>query len=132
MKSSGSLSFFKPEIATDVEKYDRFCRLLQAAEEMNCDVYTEVRKTRSMIFEFKYNEMANQVAFKNRISFSRASIDSFITTNPPVLSDDKTLMNQYVELVRSRFIRIYNVAYSDSLLKQADILLDELEKTYKQ
>jgi hypothetical protein len=132
MKSSGSLSFFKPEIATDVEKYDRFCRLLQAAEEMNGDVYTEVRKTRSMIFEFKYNEMANQVAFKNRISFSQASIDSFIATNPPLLSDDKTLMNQYVELVRSRFIRIYNVAYSDSLLKQADIVLNELEKTYKQ
>ncbi len=130
MKSSGSLSFFKPVIATDVTKYDRFCRLLQATDEMNRDVYTEVRKTRSMIFEFKYNEIANQIAQRSRIAFSQASIDSFIATNPPLLSYDKTLFNEYVELVRSRFIRNYNVAYSDSLIKQANIVLNELHKEY--
>jgi hypothetical protein len=130
MKSSGSLSFFKPAIATDVAKYDRFCRSLQATDEMNRDVYTEVRKTRSMIFEFKYNEVANQIAQRSRIAFSQASIDSFIATNPPLLSYDKTLFNEYVELVRSRFIRNYNVAYSDSLIKQANIVLNELHKEY--
>lgn len=130
MKSSGSLSFFKPAIATDVAKYDRFCRLLQAADEMNRDVYTEVRKTRSMIFEFKYNEMANQVAQRSKLAFSQASIDSFIATNPPLLSYDKTLFNEYVELVRSRFIRNSNVAYSDSLIKQANIVLTELNNEY--
>lgn len=130
MKSSGSLSFFKPEIAIDVEKYDRLCRLLQAAEDMNRDVYAEVRKIRAMIFEFKYNEMANHVTIKNRISFSQALIDSFIAINPPLLSYDKTLMNQYVELVRSRFIRGINVAYSDSLLNQANVVLSALKKEY--
>jgi hypothetical protein len=131
MKSSGSLSFFKPALATDVEKYDRLCRLLQASDEMNRDIYAEVRKTRSLIFEFKYNEMANQVAQRNKITFSQASIDSFIATKPPLLSRDKTLLNQYVELVRSRFMQTYNVAYSDSLLKQANTVLNELQKEYK-
>jgi hypothetical protein len=131
MKSSGSLLFFEPSIATDVAKYDRFCRLLQATDEMNRDIYTEVRKARSFIFEFKYNEMANQVAQRNRTVFSQASIDSFIATNPPLLSYDKTLFNEYVELVRSRFIRTYNVAYSDSLIKQANVVLKELQEEYK-
>lgn len=131
MKSSGSLSFYKPEIATNVEKYDRLCRSLQAIDDMNRDVYTDVRKTRAQIFEFKYNEMANDVAQKNGFVPNQARIDSFINTNPPLLSYDKTLFNEYVELVRSRFIRIYNVAYSDSLLKQANLVLRELQKEYK-
>ena len=83
-----------------------------------------------MIFEFKYNEAANQVTQRNRTAFSQARIDSFIATNPPLLSYDKTLLNEYVELVRSRFIRGYNVAISDSLLKQAKVVLDELNKEY--
>ena len=131
MKSSGSISFFKPELATDVVKYDRLCRLLQTSEEMNRDIYAEVRKTRSLIFDFKYNEMANQISQKNKKTFSQAAIDSFISANPPLLSHDKTLFNEYIELVRSRFIRTSNVAYSDSLLKQANIVLDDLNKEYK-
>jgi hypothetical protein len=130
MKSSGSLSFFKPEIATNIEKYDRLCRSLQAIDELNHDIYTEVRKIRAQIFDFKYNEIANQITQKNRISFSQVSIDSFIATNPPLLSYDQTLMNQYVEMVRSRFIRTFDVAYSDSLLKQANIVLAELKNEF--
>ncbi len=130
MKSSGALSYFKTNIATDVAKYDRWCRQLQSTEEMDNNVYTEVRKARAKIFEYKYNEMANDVAQKNSVVFNQASIDSFMNTNPPLLSYDKTLFNEYAELVRSRFIRNYNVAYSDSLLKQANIVLDELNKEY--
>jgi hypothetical protein len=130
MKSSGSLAFFNPETTIDIEKYDRFCRSLQASDDMNRDIYTEVRKTRAMIFDFKYNEIANRLSQKNRIAYNQTSIDSFIATNPPLLSNDKVLFNQYVELVRSRFLRIYNVAISDSLLKQANIVLDDLNKNY--
>ena len=111
MKSSGSLTYFKTNIATDVAKYDRWCRLLQSTEEMDNNVYTEVRKARAMIFEFKYNEMANDVAQKNGFFLNQARIDSFINPNPPLLSYDKTLFNEYVTLVRSRFIRTSNVAY---------------------
>jgi hypothetical protein len=129
MKSSGSLSFFKPEIATNIEKYDRLCRVLQSIDDMNRNIYTEVRKTRAQIFDFRYNEIANEIS--HRTLFRQAAIDSFMATNPPLLSNDKILMNQYVELVRSRFIRTSNVAYSDSLLKQANVVLSELHKEYK-
>ncbi len=131
MRNSGSLSFFKPALATDVAKYDRLCRVMQTNDQMNGDVYTEVRKTRSMIFDFKYNEMANQVVQKNKISYSQTRLDSFINTNPPLLTYDKTVFNQYVELVRSRFLNS-NVAFADSLLNQATRLLDELNKEYNQ
>ena len=75
--------------------------------------------------------MANQITQANRIAFSQARIDSFIASDPPLLSHDKVLFNQYVELVRSRFIRLFNVAYSDSLLKQANIVLGDLNKDYQ-
>jgi len=131
MKSSGSLSFFKPALAIDIAKYDRLCRLMQTNDQMNGDVYTEVRKTRSMIFDFRYNEMANQVVQKNKISYSQARLDSFMNSNPPLLTHDKSVFNQYVELVRSRFLNS-NVAFADSLLNQATLLLDELNKEYNQ
>ena len=131
MKNSGAIELFKTQTAIDVEKYDRFCRSLQRIEEMNDNIYTEVRKVRAQIFQFKYNEMANQVFQQNRKTFSQSRLDSFIASNPPLLSNDKLLFNQLAELVRSRFIRSYNVAYSDSLLKQANVLLDELHKEYK-
>jgi hypothetical protein len=35
-----------------------------------------------------------------------------------------------VELCRSRFLRQYNIAYSDSLLKKANILIGALKKEY--
>ena len=131
MKSSGAIELFKSQTARDVEKYDRLCRSLQTIDEMNKDIYTEVRKVRAQIFNFRYNEIANQLSKQNRNAFSQASIDSFITTNPPLLSHDKILFNQYVELVRSRFIRTYNLAYSDSLLNQANIVIKDLNKDFK-
>jgi hypothetical protein len=131
MKSSGAIELFKPQTARDIEKYDRHCRLMQAADEMNQNVYAEVRKARAQIFDFKYNEIANQIFQKNKVSFNQARIDSFIATNPPLLSHDKILFNQYVELVRSRFIRHDNVAYADSLLNQATIVLKDLNNDFK-
>lgn len=131
MKSSGAIELFKPQTARDIEKYDRNARLIQAADVMNQNIYAEVRKARAQIFDFKYNDIANQIFQKNKISFSHASIDSFIATNPPLLSHDKILFNQYVELVRSRFIRVYNIAYADSLLKQANAVLKDLNNDFK-
>jgi hypothetical protein len=50
-------------------------------------------------------------------------------SNPPMLNHDKTLFNQYVELVRSRFMH-NNVSLADSLLKQSNKLILELEQKY--
>ena len=111
-------------------KYDRFCRLMQVNDEMNRHVYSEVRKSRSLIFDFRYNDIANNMAQAFRIKHDQERLDSFLQSNPPLLSHDKTLFNQYVELVRSRFMRT-NVLYADSLLHQASVLIHELKKEYK-
>lgn len=130
MKSSGTLRYFKKTISTEVGRYDRLCRLIQSNEEMQQDVYTEVRKFRAQLFYFKYNEVANDIYQEIKINVDYLKVDSFMKTNPPLLSYDKTLFNQYLELVRSRFIRTSNVAYADSLLQQASVLIGELKKGY--
>ena len=130
MKNSGSLRFFEKSVSPEVAKYDRFCRLMQVNDEMNRHVYSEVRKSRSLIFDFRYNDIANNMAQAFRIKHDQERLDSFLQSNPPLLSHDKTLFNQYVELVRSRFMRT-NVLYADSLLHQASVLIHELKKEYK-
>ena len=130
MKSSGSLRYFGKNLAAAVARYDRFCRLIQSNEAMQQNIYVEVRKVRSQIFDFKYNDRANTITQKNYKKQDYTEIDSFLKTDPPLLSYDKTIFNEYVELVRSRFIRISNVAYADSLLHQATVLLNELKTEY--
>jgi hypothetical protein len=50
-------------------------------------------------------------------------------TNPPLLTYDKTLFNEYLEMIRSRFIYL-QVEDAKTLLKQATLLIGELEKEY--
>jgi hypothetical protein len=126
MKSSGSLRYFEKNIGTDAAKYDRFCRLVEDTEKDNSGIYTEARKGRALLFIFKYLEMANIIYQKGH---KWQSIDSFARSNPPLLTTDKILFNQYVELARSRFMHI-NVAYADSSIKHANILLKELKEEY--
>jgi hypothetical protein len=130
MKSSGSLHFFEKNIETEVAKYDRLCRYLQSTEQANEGLYTELRKCRALFFEFQYLDDANNIYRINRISFNQATIDSFLRSNPPLLNYDKVLFNQYVELARSRFLRPYNIAYSDSLIHKATLLMNDLKKEY--
>ncbi|HMG68732.1 MAG TPA: hypothetical protein VK588_13630 [Chitinophagaceae bacterium] len=134
MKSSGSLRYFGQKIASAAAKYDRFCRLMQSYEQIQQNIYAEVRKLRAQIFIVSYNDRANNIFqkyFKSWGNFDFGPIDSFMKTNPPVLSYDKTLFNEYIELVRSRFIRGYNVGGSDSLLHQASVLISELKTEYR-
>ncbi len=130
MKSSGSLRYFDKTIAYDAANYDRLCRMMQTTENSLSGLYEEVRKSRALIFEFKYNEVANDIVQANKVLFSQQKIDSFIRSNPPLLNYDKVLMNQYVELVRSRFMHVNNVALADSLFKQSGKLIQELKEKY--
>jgi hypothetical protein len=135
MKSSGSLRYFDKTIAYDVANYDRLCRMMQTMDASLNTIYGEARKSRALIFEFKYNDLANNIAQANNVgrankaSVDQNKIDSFMRSNPPLLSYDKTLLNQYVELVRSRFMHT-NVLLADSLLSQSNKLIQELEKKY--
>jgi len=135
MKSSGSLRYFDKTVAYDVANYDRLCRMMQTIDASLNSIYGEVRKSRALIFEFRYNDLANNIAQINNVgranktSIDQKKIDSFMRSNPPLLSYDKTLFNQYVELVRSRFMHT-NVLLADSLLNQSNKLIRELEHTY--
>ncbi len=135
MKSSGSLRYFDKTIAYDAASYDRLCRMMQTTDASLSSIYGEVRKSRALIFEFRYNYQANNIAQANNVgladkaSVDRNKIDSFIRSNPPLLSHDKTLLNQYVEMVRSRFMHT-NVTLADSLLAQSNKLIRELQHKY--
>jgi hypothetical protein len=126
MKSSGSLRYFDKTVGIDAAKYDRLCRFVQNLEQANQGIYTEGRKCRALIFDSKYLERANVIT---RIPDNRQKIDSFMLSNPPLLSTDKIAFNQYAELSRSRFLH-RTVAFADSLMKQATILLNELQQNY--
>ena len=131
MKSSGSLRYFSKNIAANVARYDRFCRRIADFEQRQQGVYLEVRKSRAQIFDFRYNLMANDLAQVKKPNRDYSKVDSFINTNPPLLSTDKILFNQYVELVRSRFMRSSNIASADSLLQSASELIKALRKEYR-
>ena len=103
--------------------------MMQTMQSSLNGVYAEVRKSRALIFEYRYNDQANNIVQANYKLFNQNKIDSFIRSNPPMLSYDKTQFNQYIELVRSRFMHS-NVSLADSLLKQSNKLILELEKKY--
>src|ERR1019366_8853778 len=63
MKSSGSLRYFtRPLINRMVANYDQGLQLFKSMEENAQGTYTEVRKSRALLFNFKYNDAANTVA----------------------------------------------------------------------
>jgi hypothetical protein len=130
MKNSGSLRYFtKRSLSEKVAQYDQLCRMTQTADEMKKNLYIEVRKSRSKIFEFKYNDQANKISQSNKNSFNYKRIEAFINSNPPLLTYDKTVFNQYVELVRSRYLG-RDVTHAKILSKKASELLTELKKDY--
>jgi len=131
MKGSGSLRYFtNPSINEKIAHYDLLCRKMKSFDEFDQQIYTEVRKLRAQIFEFRYNAAANDIVQANMLSFDRRRIDSFIQTHPPLLTYDKTIFNQYIELVRSRFLE-RKVRYGDSLLLEANGLIINLRKEYQ-
>jgi hypothetical protein len=130
MKSSGSLRFFKKSIAREVATYDRLCRRSQTLEEADHLMFAEVRKIRAQIFEFQFNKQANDIAIPSHPEkIDRKKLAAFINSNPPLLTYDKATFNQYVELVRSRFMD-RKIVLADSILKSATRLMDNLKKEY--
>ena len=128
MKSSGSLSYFTHgSVAKKVAEYDRLCRLMKSTDNSDEGIYVEIRKVRSQIFEFKYNAVANDIYQASRVLYDRKRIDSFINTNPPLLTYDKTIFNGYEELARSRFFD-RKVSAADTLYKHAVSLIGDLKK----
>ncbi len=130
MESSGSLRYFSnASLNKEVAQYDQMCRIWGKLEETDLGIYIEVRKARAKIFDFKFNDAANDMYQENKLSLSKESLDSFIKNNPPLLSYDKTLFNEYLEMVRSRFLP-RQLRLADTLLDHATILIDKLKRVY--
>lgn len=130
MESSGSLRYFTNDsLNRNVAQYEQLCRSWERLEDVDVGIYTEVRKARAKIFEFKYNEAANDIYQANKTSLNEPAIDSFIQSKPPLLTYDKTLFNEYIEMIRSRFL-LYQIGDADTLLFHAITLIDQLKKDY--
>ncbi len=131
MKSSGSLRFFKKSIAREVATYDRLCRQSTGVEEGDHLLFAEVRKLRAQIFEFQYNKQANDLAIAlhpEKTNWGKVVV--FCKSNPPLLSYDKTVFNEYVEMVRSRFMD-RKIVLADTLMRKAKKLIVDLKKEYR-
>ena len=131
MKSSGSLRYFSnPSLEQHISNYDQLMRSMQMLTQVDQPVQLEVRKLRAKIFDFRFNNIANNVVRKAVYEkFDQAAIDSFINTNPPVLTFDKTVFNEYAELCRSRNLRTQLRNASDALSLATEIIA-QLTKQY--
>jgi hypothetical protein len=131
MKNSGSLRYLNnSELEKKIGEYDQILRSIRALGEIDRPVFLETRKARARIFDFKYNNAANQVVqryiWQNG---SRSGVDSFMLLNPPLLSTDKLLFNEYAELCRSRNLRpqLRNLIEANNL---ATAIIGLLEKEF--
>ena len=133
MKSTGALQYFERPLARQAAAYDQLCRSMTALDASDEAVYVEVRKLRSQIFNFQYNTTSNniwdKIAPKYVCNYTRANIAAINSFNPPLLSYDKVVFNQYVELVRSRYIE-RKVKIADTVLAHAKALLGAVKKEY--
>jgi hypothetical protein len=130
MKSSGSLRYFtNVSINRQLAQYDQLCQSIKIIENNDQGIYTEVRKVRAQLFNFKYNAVINDISHIKNTAIRQAKVDSFIKSNPPLFSYDKLLFNEYVEMVRSRFFE-RKVIQADTLLSHATGLIGALKKEY--
>ncbi|HET6766301.1 MAG TPA: hypothetical protein VFH08_02845 [Chitinophagaceae bacterium] len=131
MKSSGSLRYFStPSLEQKISNYDQLMRSMQMLTLVDQPVQLEVRKLRAKIFDFRFNNVANTIVRKAVYEeFDQSVIDSFIRTNPPLLSFDKPLINEYAELCRSRNLRPQLRNANDALVLATEII-EGLTKKY--
>ena len=130
MKNSASLRYFADlPFNRELTQYEQMGHNLKTFENLTDGVYTEVRKIRAQLFSFKYNAIINEVSHIKDSKLRRDKIDAFIKTNPPLLNTDKVLFNEYVELVRSRFLD-RKIVFAEEILIHADTLIAGLKKKY--
>ena len=131
MKSSGSLRYFSnPILEQHISNYDQLMRSIQMLTEVDQPVQLEVRKLRAKIFDFRYNNAANTIVRRAVYeNFNQVVIDSFIHTNPPLLTFEKAIINEYAELCRSRNLRPQLKNANDALAIATEII-SQLTKQY--
>jgi hypothetical protein len=124
MRNSGSLRYFDNfELEKKIGEYDQLTRQIKSVNSVDQATHIETRKARASIFDFRYNNMANEVVQNSVYNrYNQATIDSFIQTDPPLLSTDKQLFNEYAELCRSRNFKLQQRNYEKALAKATEII----------
>jgi hypothetical protein len=98
--------------------------------EVDQQVQLEVRKLRGKIFDFRFNNAANLIVRRAVYeNYNQPAIDSFISTNPPLLTFDKSIINEYAELCRSRNLRQHLINAKEALALATEIIA-QLTKQY--
>lgn len=106
MKGSGSLRYFNnAELEKKLGDYDQKVRSMTQLNEIDRNIFVETRKARSRIFSYRYNAIANTIVRQFSQGGPNLMLDSFIRSNPPLLTNDKVQLNEYIELCRSRNLR---------------------------
>lgn len=131
MKNSGLLqNITNKSLLKKILNYNRLNQELLSEAQRDNLIYVEVRKVRGQIFNYKYNMVANTIVQANRIKLNKQKTDVFLESEPPLLTYDPILFNQYMELVRSRNIK-NKVNEAKVLLHEASMLIKELKNQYE-
>lgn len=131
MKSSGSLRYFtNHELEQNISNYDQLLRSIYLLNQIDQSIYLETRKARAKVFDFRYNIAANRIIQENRYqNINQEAIASFVKSNPPLLTTDKALLNEYIELCRSRNLQQQTKNYKEALYL-ASTLITQLKEEY--
>ena len=131
MKNSGSLRYFTNyTLEQQLGEYDQILRSMKTINEIDRQVYIETRKARAKIFDFRYNDEANKIVQSAVYAiYDPVKIDSFIRINPPLLTTDKILINDYAEMCRSRNLKAY-LRDAKEAYKHAHLIIGLLKKEF--
>ncbi|GAA4281055.1 hypothetical protein [Gaetbulibacter aestuarii] len=131
MRNSGLLRDVKNKsLLKKILNYDRLNREYQQEMALDNLFQIEVRKLRGQIFDYKYNRVSNTILQHSKRSNNQQEIDAFLQSDPPLLTYDPVVFNQYMEMVRSRKFEI-TVIDLERLLKNAEELISALKKEYE-
>jgi len=138
MKNSGSLRYFNNNtLVQNISDYDQLVRSIYLLNQIDHSIYIETRKARAKLFDFRYNMAANNIVQRYGNSTIRngnstimeKAIDSFVKLKPRLLTKDKILFNEYVELCRSRSLGRVTNNYKRALDLATNIII-QLENEY--
>jgi len=131
MKNSGSLRYFNNNmLVKNISDYDQFVRSIYLLNQIDHSIYIETRKARAKLFDFRFNMAANNIVQQfGRNTITEKAIDSFVNLKPRLLTNDKIIFNEYVELCRSRNLGQVTNNYKRALELATNIIV-QLENEY--
>ena len=131
MKNSGSLRYFDNNtLVQSISDYDQLVRSIYLLNQIDHSIFIETRKARAKLFDFRFNRIANNIVQQFGLNpITEKAIDSFIALKPPLLTKDRIIFNEYVELCRSRNLGQVTNNYKRSLELATNVIV-QLENEY--